>query len=230
MQPIDDETPKGRESSGEFARRLMADPLEGPSWLFADDEQQEQPEAGGRLAKEIMARKQRSSSIALKAKVGDCSRKLQLVDDEDHDGRGEKSKKTVQFEEANDTGSTVDVFATPTGPVTPEEDGGSSSARTTPIISSPSHQASSSASTTPMEAGSSTPSTAASTPCPEDEAIGDPRPSLDDDGGAARPRRRAAAAASSSLKEPALNKKMSRGPGVEGVGQKKGAAKGKKKK
>ena len=72
---------------------------------------------------------------------------------------------------------------------------------------------SSSTASTPVAPTPSTPASA--TPSASSAAAPN---SAESDGGVSRPKRRAAAAASSSLKEPALNKKMRRAPGVDGVG------------
>lgn len=68
------ETPLTSESLEEFTARMCnMDPMEGPSWLFTDDDEV----TPGRRSQEVVARKKRSS-ISLRAQIGDCSKKLDL--------------------------------------------------------------------------------------------------------------------------------------------------------
>ncbi|TRY68569.1 hypothetical protein TCAL_06918 [Tigriopus californicus] len=80
LQSEQSETPLTSESLEEFTARMCnMDPMEGPSWLFTDDDEV----TPGRRSREVVARKKRSS-VSLRAQIGDCSKKLDLDHDEEN--------------------------------------------------------------------------------------------------------------------------------------------------
>lgn len=178
-----EDTPRSRESSEKFFMRLLGeDPLEGPSWLFDSHNKPRQ----GRIADEILERKRRSSSLRIKAQLGECSKHLDL-----------KFQKAAKHR-----GSQGSPFATPprkSGPRTPE----TSKADGNAVVSI--HQSRDYQEPSPL--GSSHRRKASATSTTERLPRSDKSQRIDTEAPSQRPRRRAATAAIQALKEQSNAKK-----------------------
>ena len=102
---VQPETPRSRESFDDFTRRIgVLDPMEGPSWLFNDDNVQggssqatsQQPD---RAAK---SREERRKENSVKARLSSASRKLSLENNEDDDDSDSDSSEEPSTGEAKE--------------------------------------------------------------------------------------------------------------------------------
>ena len=78
------DTPRSRESFGDFSRRMGGlDPMEGPSWLFSDNDVNNGP-------KHTKSRDEKRKENSLKARLSSASRKLSIEPENEEENRLEE--------------------------------------------------------------------------------------------------------------------------------------------